>query len=621
MSDFFRFLHRGRGLLLALFASALAFSAFAQTDPPGRIGRIAWQSGDVFLNNPDTGEVGAAPLNQPLTSGDVLSTAPGARAEIQIGAMTLRLDSGTRIEFDRIDDERVRVVLNNGRIIAKLPTDDTRHDFELETGHGRFIPRDTGIYRFDSDNTSTGATSYFGSLRFESRDTAFDINAGESTRIWTDNAGQLNYRMAQGVRDEFTQWSAARDQRQRASASSRYVSPEMTGVQDLDAYGDWSDSPEYGAVWVPRAVAADWAPYRTGHWAWVAPWGWTWIGHEPWGFAPFHYGRWVRVHGAWAWVPGTRIARPVYAPALVAWVGTPGGGISVSAGSAPPVGWFPLAPRELFVPFYRSSPNHVRYVNAPHVPHIPNIDVIVSRPHEIVRQTHFVYRDEPRAFSTAPADAFRHRQPDVRIMPRPGDARDFRDQQVRVAPPAPEPRRPTDGDWRSRPDQRQNPVPVMQSPTVNHPAEVAPRRDHQQPEIVRQPPQFRNEPSLRSEPPAPQRQEPVFRHEVPSREVRTEAIRQAPPAVRIEPPRPAAVQQVAPAPSREAPQMRLPDRPRESARLPEPHREVRVEARPDRREERAQPPQQERWERHENREEKRDGRQERSGRPGEPERR
>ena len=77
--------------------------------------------------------------------------------------------------------------------------------------------------------------------------------------------------MAQGSRDECTPWSAARDQRARTPAYARYVSPEMTGAQDLDAYGDWSETPEYGAVWVPRDIAADWAPYRTGHWAWKKP--------------------------------------------------------------------------------------------------------------------------------------------------------------------------------------------------------------------------------------------------------------------------------------------------------------------------------------------------------------
>ncbi len=366
MLDLPTLLHRGRTLLLAAVTALIALPAFAQNDPPGRIGRVAWTSGNVYLSNPQSGELGAASLNQPLTSGDILSTAPGARAEIQIGAMTLRLDSGSRIVLDRVDDERVHVRLDDGRLIAKLPTDDTRRDFMLETPHARFRARDTGIYRFDQDHRDTVATTYFGTLRADGRDAAIDIGSGEAAHLWADDTGRFAYRMTQGSSDEFTQWSAARDRHQRASATARYVSPEMTGAQDLDAWGDWSETPDYGAVWFPRAVAADWAPYREGRWAWVAPWGWTWVGSEPWGFAPFHYGRWVRIHDAWAWVPGNRAARPVFAPALVAWTGTPGGGISVSIG-APPVRWVPLAPREVYVPFYRSSRAHVRHVNEPHV--------------------------------------------------------------------------------------------------------------------------------------------------------------------------------------------------------------------------------------------------------------
>ena len=604
MPDIFRFLQRGRALVLALLASMLAFSALAQSDPPGRIGRIAWLSGDVFLNNPDTGELNAAPVNQPLTSGDIIATGSGARAEIQIGAMTLRLDSGSRISFDRIDDEQVRVFVDTGRIIAKLPTEDTRRDFVLETSQGRFTPRNTGIYRFDSDGDNNGAnaTAYFGTLRFEGRDMAFDINAGESARVRTNNAGQLRYEMAQGVRDEFTQWSAARDQRQRASESPRYVSPEMTGAQDLDAHGDWSENPEYGAVWFPRAVAADWAPYRTGHWAWVAPWGWTWIGHESWGFAPFHYGRWVRVHGAWAWAPGTRIARPTYAPALVGWVGTPGGGVSVSIGSAPTVGWFPLAPREVYVPFYRSSHQHVRVVNAPHVPHIRDIDEIVTRPQDAVRHTPFVHRDEPHALSVAPSDTFRHQSPTVRIEPKPGNIREFRDRSVHVAPPAAppqlQPQRAPETEVRPRPPQRPFPEPQVQRTQPNQPINISPRIERPEPQTqsqtIRQPQQPRPvSPELRV-------QEPSFRHEAPQRELREAPVRQMPQPARSEPPKPA-VQQITPPVSREMPH----DRPREAARPPEPRHEIRVEPR----QERIQSP-------HPGPREQRDDRRERSNRPG-----
>src|SRR5262249_30022042 len=95
---------------------------------------------------------------------------------------------------------------------------------------------------------------------------------------------------------------------------------------------------------------------------------WTWVDDAPWGFAPFHYGRWVVVGGVWGWVPaprpvvGVAYVRPVYAPALVAWVGGPHFGVAVGVGAAP-VGWFPLGPREVTVPSYRASRTYVTNVN------------------------------------------------------------------------------------------------------------------------------------------------------------------------------------------------------------------------------------------------------------------
>ena len=132
----------------------------------------------------------------------------------------------------------------------------------------------------------------------------------------------------------------------------------MTGAEDLDRYGQWEQTPEYGAALdAARRSRVGWAPYSTGHWAWVRPWGWTWVDDAPWGFAPFHYGRWVYHRNRWCWAPGTYVARPVYAPALVAWIGGPRVSVSISVGGGgPPVGWFPLAPREVYVPAYRAQP-------------------------------------------------------------------------------------------------------------------------------------------------------------------------------------------------------------------------------------------------------------------------
>ena len=171
---------------------------------------------------------------------------------------------------------------------------------------------------------------------------------------------QLDHEIAQiPNRDDFDSFASQRDQREDHAESSNYISPEMTGASDLDEYGHWRYVADYGPVWTPAAVAPGWAPYRYGHWVWVAPWGWTWVEDEPWGFAPFHYGRWAFVESSWCWVPGPVVVRPVYAPALVAFVGGGGFGVGVGVG----VAWFPLAPREVYVPWYRTSPGYVNNVN------------------------------------------------------------------------------------------------------------------------------------------------------------------------------------------------------------------------------------------------------------------
>ena len=138
----------------------------------------------------------------------------------------------------------------------------------------------------------------------------------------------------------------------------------MTGFAALDAAGSWKTDRKYGEVWVPNALPANWAPYRYGHWRWVAPWGWSWIDDQPWGFAPSHYGRWAFLDQHWIWVPGAYTARPVYAPAVVAFLGTPGVGLSYAEGSGPAVAWFPLAPGEVYWPGYNGDLDYIRGLNA-----------------------------------------------------------------------------------------------------------------------------------------------------------------------------------------------------------------------------------------------------------------
>src|SRR5438128_2075109 len=158
--------------------------------------------------------------------------------------------------------------------------------------------------------------------------------------------------------DVWDSWNYARTDELIDSMSARYVPAGVYGVDDLDHYGAWRVVPTYGAVWVPREVATGWAPYSTGRWVADPQYGWTWVDAAPWGWAPYHYGRWVYVDGYWAWAPGPLVARPVYAPALVAFFGAPG--VRVVVGS-PFVSWVALGWGEPLVPWWGS----VRFVDRP----------------------------------------------------------------------------------------------------------------------------------------------------------------------------------------------------------------------------------------------------------------
>jgi hypothetical protein len=425
-------LHHWCRSLILLFLSLLAISP-AAADPPGRVGRIASLSGPVYLNRAESGELSTAVLNWPLTSGDVLSTAAGARAEVQIGSNLLQIASGSVLELMQLDDQRVVLRLLEGSVIARLPSPESASEFEFITRDGRFQVREAGRYRFDSDRSATAVTVYAGALHFSADDSSLDIGAGQRAQFW--HAGRTQYQVSAPVDDEFARWSAAREQLQRAASQALLVSPEMTGVGDLDAHGNWYESPEYGAVWFPRALPADWAPYRSGRWVWVAPWGWSWVGDEPWGFAPFHYGRWALFRGAWGWVPGKRVARPVYAPALVAWVGTAAAHGPAHTGARPAVGWFPLAPREVYIPAYRSSAGHVRQVNAAHVKNINHLTEITVNPQAVAARSRYVHQHLPQAVTAVPEEAMRQRRHVREAALQPAERALLTSQPVQVSAP------------------------------------------------------------------------------------------------------------------------------------------------------------------------------------------
>jgi hypothetical protein len=330
-------------------------------DPPGRVARLSYSQGSVSFRPAGEDDWVTAVPNRPMVTGDDLWADADSRAEAHIGSAALRLGEKTGITFLTLDDNTTQIRLAQGSLIVRVRHVDDDDTYEIDTPNIAFSILQPGEYRIDvsEDGSQTTTTTWHGRGRVTGGGFSYTVVAGQSASF--TGSDHLDYDLEQiPPQDDFDQWAYDRDAREDQSDSANYVSREMTGYEDLDDNGNWSYVAGYGECWQPRVVAVGWAPYRFGHWAWVGPWGWTWVEDEPWGFAPFHYGRWAFVGSGWFWVPGPVVVRPVWAPALVAFVGG-GPGFHFSAGVG--VGWFPLAPGEVYVPSYHVSRTYVNNVN------------------------------------------------------------------------------------------------------------------------------------------------------------------------------------------------------------------------------------------------------------------
>ena len=343
---------------------ARAQDAAPEADPPDRAARLSYLQGDVSMQPAGENAWAPAILNRPLTTGDKLWTEQGGRAEVQVGPAAVRLDSNTGFSFLNVDDDTIQMRMTAGVISVTVRTLDNNDHIEIDTPNAALSLLRPGNYRVEVNDAGDTTVLRIADGEAEATGPSLHTTVHNQQAVTFRGTDQVTAQAATlGAPDEFDTWSLDRDHRDIPVATSRtaeYVSPEVTGYQDLDHNGSWSPEPEYGYVWTPTNVAVGWAPYQYGRWVWVSPWGWTWVDDAPWGYAPFHYGRWAYVRQRWCWVPGPRAVRAVYAPALVGWVGSPGVGVTVAVGH---VGWFPLGPREVYVPARRYSPHYVERVN------------------------------------------------------------------------------------------------------------------------------------------------------------------------------------------------------------------------------------------------------------------
>ena len=358
----------------------LASSPAPSLSPPGRVGRIAALRGAVALRN-EAAAWGAARGNEPLSSASTVMTGPGAMVKIEIGPSRFWLGGAARLAILRLDDRRFIAHLERGAMFLDIRDPEAGEVWLVVTQRATMRAERTGRFVIEAGDAGHAT-------RFSALDAPAEVMGGMMTfRLGVERSGVFAgtaspYHGAVGDLqvDDFTLEMGAHDPAEYASSPPVFALPpqvaRMTGGENLLSVGTWENNPTLGPLWYPPE-GGGYVPYTAGTWTYVAPWGWTWVDSTSWGFASFDYGRWVPVDGTWAWAPSLPNApleaRPVYAPALVAFVGM-NAGIGMGSGFGFDLGnptlypfgtlaWTPLWPGEFYLPPYPVDRDYLRAIN------------------------------------------------------------------------------------------------------------------------------------------------------------------------------------------------------------------------------------------------------------------
>ena len=385
------------------------------TDPPALAGRLSQLSGSVSFHAAGETQWSAATLNYPVTLGLSFWTEPRAAATMEIADSRLVMDESTEIDVTALDQGQIAATEPQGALFLQLATVPSSQGVSFNTPRGTVQITTSGRYEVVAGDTNNATTVSVldGAAHVTGPGLSLDIGPQQTATI--DGSDTLQGSVGPLQQDAFLQAQLSQPAPRLVAALPRQAR-YMTGASDLQQYGNFTQTAQYGAVWYPSDVPQDWAPYRDGHWSYVQPWGWTWVDNARWGFAPFHYGRWVQVDNRWGWVAGGGEAEyadayPVYSPALVTFVDVGGAALAgaalgfaageLSGGYAP--AWIPLGPREPYYPWYHARADYFAQVNRPYG--VPR-DIIVRGPTYVtnIHQTNiFINRG---AATVIPAGAF-----------------------------------------------------------------------------------------------------------------------------------------------------------------------------------------------------------------------
>ena len=354
-------------LLIVLLSAVWCGSA---ADAAIIVGRISHVEGNLFRYMDAEKSWVETHLQSPAGIEDVLATGYNSRAEITFpNNLLLRLDENAEVEILELDDDLGVFQLNSG--VARLYNRSVSGRLAIETIQGTVKVGPESVIDVQADGNTVLVSAVRGEATFQSM-----RNDAEILEVIS---GSTRLELREGsivagtgpISSDWDRWCANREGIwvQNRLVRSEYLPESMQEyAYELESYGTWSRvyyRGYYYWAWKPHYVASGWSPYTYGYW-----YDWhgspVWIDHNPWGWATHHHGHWIDMHGSWMWtpyihvsyVPGVAVVganitfsntyRPHWHPGRVRWISY-----------NDYIGWFPLAPWEIYYGYRRWDPGTV----------------------------------------------------------------------------------------------------------------------------------------------------------------------------------------------------------------------------------------------------------------------
>jgi hypothetical protein len=260
----------------------------------------------------------AVVVNRPIVPGDIVASHEGRVEIVLADASVVWVDRQSLVVFESLGsgtsgEGDILIDLRRGRLHVETPGPSETHTaFRIDAEAGSIDLRSAGSFRIQSEAGVTHLASFGGVAEFSGDAGSVLVRGGQSSSVPMAGGPTSPRRFGMARRDEFDRFHDGRRVTYAGTADAGVSHEEPAGLPDgleaflpeLSFHGTWQDHPQFGAVWRPHA-SATWGPFVQGSWEWY-PTGWLWIAAEPWGWAPYHYGRWEHdTTTGWFWIPGS----------------------------------------------------------------------------------------------------------------------------------------------------------------------------------------------------------------------------------------------------------------------------------------------------------------------------